>query len=161
MKGKEVVVAHPGVEDQRRLAAAMKRGLEADGFAVDVPSDREEGLWLTREQPYDAIVLDILKPKLNRDSVLTRLPTRAVGGRRPSRSAPRGVRPTGVPDATGHQEVSKADLLGHVWDYGYDGDNNIVEVYVRYVRRKIDTPFGCQAIETVRGVGYRFHGDGG
>ena len=53
------------VEDQRKLAAAIKRGLEAEGFAVDVAANGEEGLWLAREKPYDAIVLDILLPKLN------------------------------------------------------------------------------------------------
>ena len=61
------------VEDQRRLAAAIKRGLEAEGFAVDVASDGEEGLWLAREKPYDAIVLDILLPKLNGFKVCARL----------------------------------------------------------------------------------------
>src|SRR5487761_1608151 len=53
------------VEDQRRLSAALKRGLEAEGFAVDLAADGEEGLWRAREQPYDAIILDILLPKRN------------------------------------------------------------------------------------------------
>ncbi|MGH9073094.1 MAG: response regulator transcription factor, partial [Acidimicrobiales bacterium] len=53
------------VEDQRRLAGALKRGLEAEGFAVDVALDGAEGLWLAREQAHDAIVLDILLPKVN------------------------------------------------------------------------------------------------
>jgi DNA-binding response OmpR family regulator len=51
--------------------------------------------------------------------------------------------------------VSKSDLLGHVWDAGYDGDTNVVEVYVSYLRRKIDIPFHLDSIETVRGAGYR------
>jgi two-component system OmpR family response regulator len=51
--------------------------------------------------------------------------------------------------------VSKADLLEHVWDFGYDGDPNVVEVYVGYLRRKIDAPFGRHTIETARGAGYR------
>lgn len=51
--------------------------------------------------------------------------------------------------------VSKTDLLAHVWDENFDGDTNIVEVYIGYLRRKIDTPFGRQTIETVRGAGYR------
>ena len=59
------------------------------------------------------------------------------------------------------QVVSKAELLGHVWDYDFEGDDNIVEVYVRYLRRKIDIPFGRQGIETVRRAGYRLRGDGG
>ncbi|MFL0578757.1 response regulator transcription factor [Dietzia sp. 179-F 9C3 NHS] len=53
------------------------------------------------------------------------------------------------------QVVSKAQILRAVWDAAYDGDDNIVEVYVGYLRRKIDAPFGARAIETVRGQGYR------
>jgi len=51
--------------------------------------------------------------------------------------------------------VSKAQILQAVWDPAYDGDDNIVEVYVGYLRRKIDAPFGTRSIETVRGQGYR------
>src|ERR1700694_4392764 len=53
------------VEDERRLAGALKRGLEAEGFAVDVVGDGTEGLWMASEQPYDAIVLDIMLPGMN------------------------------------------------------------------------------------------------
>jgi two-component system, OmpR family, response regulator len=48
-----------------------------------------------------------------------------------------------------------------VWDFAFDGDPNIVEVYVGYVRRKVDAPFGRRSIQTVRGVGYRLAADGG
>ncbi len=51
--------------------------------------------------------------------------------------------------------LSKNEILSHVWDAHYDGDENVVEVYIGYLRRKIDTPFGTHTIETVRGVGYR------
>ena len=51
--------------------------------------------------------------------------------------------------------LSKRDILAHVWDDDFLGDPNIVEVYVRYLRRKIDIPFGRESIETVRGAGYR------
>ena len=57
--------------------------------------------------------------------------------------------------------VSKADILHHVWDANYDGDANVVEVYVGYLRRKIDLPFGRRSIDTVRGAGYRLRADGG
>jgi DNA-binding response OmpR family regulator len=57
--------------------------------------------------------------------------------------------------------VTKAQILDAVWDPAFDGDPNIVEVYVRYLRRKIDLPFGRRAIETVRGAGYRLAEDGG
>jgi two-component system OmpR family response regulator len=57
--------------------------------------------------------------------------------------------------------VSKAEILEEVWDPAFSGDPNIVEVYIRYLRRKIDMPFGRHAIETVRGMGYRIAEDGG
>ncbi len=57
--------------------------------------------------------------------------------------------------------VTKTEILDAVWDSGFDGDPNVVEVYVRYLRKKIDLPFGRRAIETVRGMGYRLAADGG
>lgn len=51
--------------------------------------------------------------------------------------------------------VSKTDILRSVWDTNYAGDTNVVEIYIGYLRRKIDTPFGRNSIETVRGLGYR------
>jgi DNA-binding response OmpR family regulator len=220
------------VEDQRRLAAAIKHGLETEGFAVDIASDGEEGLWLAREQPYDAIVLDILLPKLNGYKVCSTL--RDEGNWTPilMLSAKSGewdeaealdtgaddflakpfsfvvlvahlrallrrgarARPTVLSagdlslDPAAHmcrrgqtdislsprefslleflmrragQLVSKSEILDHVWDFDFEGDDNIVEVYVRYLRRKIDLPFGRQSIETIRGAGYRLAGDGG
>jgi DNA-binding response OmpR family regulator len=57
--------------------------------------------------------------------------------------------------------VSKQRILEAVWDTDFDGDPNIVEVYVRHLRNKIDRPFGREAIRTVRGAGYRLGGDGG
>jgi two-component system OmpR family response regulator len=56
--------------------------------------------------------------------------------------------------------VTKTEILENVWDAHYDGDPNIVEVYVGYLRRKIDQPFGRAAIQTVRGMGYRLARDG-
>ncbi len=50
--------------------------------------------------------------------------------------------------------VTKHDILQSVWDVNYEGDDNIVEVYIGYLRRKIDAPFGTTSIDTVRGVGY-------
>ena len=57
--------------------------------------------------------------------------------------------------------LSRELLLEHAWDVAYDGDSNVVDVYVRYLREKIDRPFGRESIETVRGVGYRLRDDGG
>ncbi len=56
--------------------------------------------------------------------------------------------------------LGKADILGHVWDLAFDGDPNIVEVYIAALRKRIDAPFGCASIQTVRLVGYRLDPDG-
>ena len=53
--------------------------------------------------------------------------------------------------------LSRAVLLEHAWDFAYDGDSNVVDVYIRYLRDKIDRPFGKESIETVWGVGYRLN----
>ncbi len=57
--------------------------------------------------------------------------------------------------------VSKTELIDHVWDEARDPDTNVVEVYVGYLRRKIDTPFPSALLHTVRGAGYRLSADGG
>jgi DNA-binding response OmpR family regulator len=59
------------------------------------------------------------------------------------------------------QVQSKADILRGVWEYDFDGDPNIVEVYIRRLRSLIDEPYGRHAIETIRGAGYRLVEDGG
>jgi DNA-binding response OmpR family regulator len=60
-----------------------------------------------------------------------------------------------------NEVVSKAEILANVWDEFYDGDPNIVEVYIGYLRKKIDAPYARKCIETIRGAGYRLRGDGG
>ena len=59
------------------------------------------------------------------------------------------------------EAVTKVEILNSVWDMNFRGDENLVEVYISYLRRRIDAPFGCQAIQTIRGVGYRLAADGG
>jgi two-component system OmpR family response regulator len=59
------------------------------------------------------------------------------------------------------QVFSQEQLLDAAWDFGYEHRSNVVEVYVRYLREKIDRPFGVESIETVRGMGYRLRKDGG
>ena len=56
--------------------------------------------------------------------------------------------------------LSRLQLLEHAWDYAYETRSNVVDVYVRYLREKIDRPFGRQSLETVRGAGYRLRKDG-
>jgi two-component system OmpR family response regulator len=53
--------------------------------------------------------------------------------------------------------LSRTRILEHVWDFAYDGDSNVVDVYIRYLRDKVDRPFGRRSIETVRGAGYRLN----
>jgi two-component system OmpR family response regulator len=57
--------------------------------------------------------------------------------------------------------VTKAEILASVWQSSYVGDDNVVEVYIGYLRKKIDIPFGRRGIETMRGVGYRLVANGG
>jgi DNA-binding response OmpR family regulator len=220
------------VEDEQRLATALKRGLEGDGFAVDVSFAGDEGLWLATENAYDAIVLDIMLPGLNGYQVCARLREQNVwtpilmltakdgefdhaealdtgaddflskpfsyvvlvahlralvrrgSGERPAILTAGDLRldPARHRCWRGDEEVkltprqfslleflmrragdvvSKSEILDHVWDYAYSGDPNVVEVYIGYLRKKIDAPFGKRSIETVRLVGYRLDPDGG
>ncbi|BCB74778.1 DNA-binding response regulator [Phytohabitans flavus] len=220
------------MEDEPRLAEGLRVGLVADGFAVDVAETGTDGLWLAREEPFDAIVLDLMLPGLNgyqvcrilreernwtpililtakdgewdevegldtgADDYLTKPFSHAVlvarlrallrrGAReRPavlsagdvrldpaSRKASRGAVAL---DLTSRElallefmlrrrgeVVSKREILAHVWDFDFDGSPNIVEVYVRRLRDKLDRPFGRASIETLRGSGYRLAADGG
>ncbi|MEU5024642.1 response regulator transcription factor [Streptomyces milbemycinicus] len=220
------------VEDEKRLATALARGLAAEGFAVDVAHDGVSGLHMAQEQDYDLIVLDIMLPGLNGYRVCAQL--RAAGHETPilmltakdgeydeaegldtgaddyltkpfsyvvlqarirallRRRTRAGVQVLKIGDLTvdpgarrveragaevtltakefavleqlalhAGRVVSKADVLAHVWDFAYDGDPNIVEVYVSALRRKLDLPFGRRSITTVRGAGYRLEADGG
>ncbi len=214
------------VEDEVTLADGIRKGLEAEGFTVDVAHDGVDGLWWVREHAYDVIVLDIMLPGLNgyrlcatlraagdwtpvlmltaKDGDLDEAEALDTGAddylRKPfsfpvlvarvhallRRAATRDVAPVDLGDlhldpaqrrvSRGDTEIaltarefdvleflvrrvgtvqSKADIIAGVWDFGFDGDPNIVEVYVGRLRRKVDEPFGRRSIETVRGVGYR------
>ncbi|GAA3512630.1 response regulator transcription factor [Aeromicrobium panaciterrae] len=220
------------VDDEVSLAEGVRRGLVAEGFAVDVAHDGIDGLWLARENTYDAIVLDLMMPGMSgwkvcaalrdegdwtpilmltaRDgdqdqvesfkggaddyvtkpfafSVLVARLHALIRRGAPERPAVltagdlsldpgtrRVVRAEAEIDLTSRefavleyllrhagQVRSKSQVIGNVWDDDFDGDPNIVEVYVGHLRRKIDRPFGRTAIETVRGAGYRLAADGG
>jgi DNA-binding response OmpR family regulator len=219
------------VEDEVRLARYLKRGLEAEGFAVDVVRDGAEGLWMAMEQPYDAITLDVMLPGMNGFKVceslrhqgnwvpvlmltakdgehdeaealdtgaddflskpfsflvlLARLRAlmRRSTGERPSvlavgtlsmdPSTHEVKRKGKIVELTTREYslleylmrhsgdvLSKADIMAHVWDWEFDGDSNIVEVYVGYLRKKIDAPFGVKTLCTIRGAGYKLVADG-
>ena len=220
------------VEDETKVAAAVKRGLHAEGYAVDVAPDGVDGLWMATEHHYDAIVLDIMLPGKNgfdvcaalrnagnwtpvlmltaKDGELDEAEALDTGAddyltkpfsylvlaarvrallRRSVHSTPTVVEAGDLRlDPARHrcwrgdkeitltarefavleclvrqagEVVAKRALLEGVWDYDFEGDPNIVEVYVRHLRRKIDEPFGRHAIETIRGAGYRLAADGG
>jgi two-component system OmpR family response regulator len=57
------------------------------------------------------------------------------------------------------QVLTRTQILEHVWDFGFEADSNVVDVYIRYLREKVDRPFGLATIETVRGSGYRLRED--
>ena len=220
------------VEDERRMAAALRQGLLAEGFAVDLAHNGVDGLHQAREGGYDAIVLDVMLPGLSGYRVCERLRQeqnwvpililsakdgeydqadglnigaddyltkpfsyvvlvarlRALLRRGPTRRpavlragdlrldparrqvfrgdaeielTPREFALLEYLIRRPDEVISKSELLEHVWDAYDSTDLNAVEVYVGYLRRKIDAPFERTALQTVRGVGYRLAGDGG
>jgi two-component system, OmpR family, response regulator len=221
------------VEDDKKIANVVKRGLEAEGFTVEVAFDGADGLWLATEGTFNLIILDIMLPRRNGFQICSDL--RAAGNWTPIlmltakdgdldeaealdsgaddyltkpfsfpvlvarvRSVLRraGGRLAPVPAMAGDlridpvtrrvwrgdtevvltarqfdvleflmrrsgEVVAKREILDGVWQYDFEGDPNIVEVYIRRLRAAIDEPFNRQAIETVRGAGYRLAVDGG
>ena len=217
------------VEDEPRLARALQRGLTAEGYAVDLAADGLTGLEAARHEGYDAVVLDIMLPRLSgyrivrtlraeqnwvpvlmlsakdgeydqadgldsgADDYLTKpfsfvvllAKLRALLRRgAPQRPAVLSAGSLSLDPATRrvtrdgqeitlttrefalleylirHRDevVTKTELLDHVWDAGADTDPNVVEVYVGYLRRKIDQPYNVRSLQTVRGAGYRLVG---
>jgi DNA-binding response OmpR family regulator len=221
------------VEDEPGLARGIQLGLAADGFAVDVAHTGTDGLWLAREQQFDAIVLDVMLPGVNgyvlcrtlreeaiwtpilmltakdgewdevegldtgADDYLTKPFSHAVLVARLRALLRRGARERPAVLSAGDllldpasrrvwrgaselaltsrevsllefllrrrgEVLSKSEILSHVWDFEFvDGDPNLVEVYIRRLRDKVDRPFGRAAIETLRGAGYRLAANGG
>ena len=216
------------VEDEPKMADLLKRGLEREGYAVDIARDGAEALWAAGEYSYDTIVLDAMIPPPDGFEVCHRLRQRGqwapvimltardavddrVAGldagaddylvkpfsfiellarvrsviRRGPAERPTVLEVDGLTldPATQHVQrngqaielsakefslleyfmrhpgevLTRTQILEHVWDFAYDGTSNVVDVYVRYLRAKIDRPFGHGTIETVRGAGYRLH----
>lgn len=214
------------VEDELKMAGLLKRGLEEEGYAVDVAATGSDAIWAATENPYDAILLDVLLPDMNGQEVCRRLRAggrwapvlmltartavadrvagldagaddyltkpfsfsellarvRALVRRRVSErpaivvvgdlaldpAARRVTRGDLAVELTAKEfalleyfmrrpgeVLTRSRIIEHVWDFGYDGDSNVVDVYVRYLREKIDRPFRRDSIETVRGSGYR------
>jgi two-component system OmpR family response regulator len=213
------------VEDEVKMARAVRRGLEHEGYAVEVATGGDDALFRATEDEFDAIVLDVMLPGMDgfavcetlrrrgrwvpvlmltaRDDVEDRIRGLDVGAddylvkpfafgellarlrallRRGATERPtvlqvedvlldpaahmvtRGDRR--VPLSTREfalleflmrhpgQVLSRSRILEHVWDYNYEGFSNVVDVYVGYLRKKLERPFGRPLIHTVRGVGY-------
>src|SRR6266700_2184143 len=124
------------VEDEPKMAALVARALREEGHAADVAEQSADALWLAEAAPYDAIVLDVMLPGLDGFEILRRLRAKKVW--------------TPVLMLTARDAI--ADRV--------DGLDAGADDYLRYLREKIDRPFGRASIETVRGVGYRLREDG-
>ena len=220
------------VEDDVRMAAAIRRGLRFEGLVVDIASGGEQALRMVGATDYDAVVLDVMLPDLDGFETCRRLraeglwvPVLMLTARHAVEDRVRGLdggaddyltKPFSLAEllarlralarrgpverpvvlevgevrldpATrevwrGHHRIelsarefalletfmrrpgqvfTQLQLLESAWDLGYEQRSNVVEVYVRYLREKIDRPFGVRSLETVRGVGYRLRKDGG
>ncbi len=218
------------VEDEPKMADLLRRGLTAEGYAVDVAVNGVDALWSATEVEYDAIVLDAMIPEPDgfavcqelrkrnrwspvlmltaRDNVRDRVRGLDVGAddylakpfafaelfarlraltRREASPRPTVIEIAGITiDPSAHSvhrngvaidlsptEYSllmefarypgrvrtRTELIEHVWDFAYDGTSNVVDVYVRYLREKLDRPFDLSTIETIRGVGYRMRSE--
>ena len=221
------------IEDDTRISAAVKRGLEGEGFSVDTVFDGTDGLHQALEGTYDALIVDLMLPGTNGFKICAALreaddwtpilvltakegdldQTEALdtgaddflskpfsfpvlvarlrallrragtnGGPAPSIAGDLRIDSRSRRVWRGETEIqltsrqfdvleffmrragevlSRDEVLLGVWEYDFDGDPNIVEVYVGRVRRAIDAPFGRHTIETVRGAGYRLDPNGG
>src|SRR5919205_533362 len=130
------------VEDDERLSSSLARGLRGEGYAVDVAASGDEALLQARVYDYDVVVLDVMLPGPDGVAVC-----------RVDLSAREFAVLEFLARRAG-QVVSRSELLEHVWDRNYEGSTNIIDVYVGYLRRKLENPFGRPLIHTVRGVGY-------
>ena len=218
------------VEDERRIAAFIKRGLEEERYAVDVAYDGEEALDWAAVVDYDLIVLDVLLPKKDGIQVCRELrvqgnqvPILMLTARDAVEDRVRGldsgaddylVKPfafqellarirallrrggevkstrlqvgdlvldtiTHRADRSGQvieltareyalleflmrhpgQALSRTQIAEHVWNYDFYSTSNVVDVYIRYLRRKIDKSFEVKLIKTVRGMGYKIEAE--
>lgn len=213
------------VEDEKKVASFVKRGLEEENYAVDVAYDGEEGLYMAMNTPYDLLILDLMLPKkdglavikdlrgkevstpilcltakdkvedvvagldtgsddyltkpfafaelLARVRALLRRPTQDRGAEltfadlrldpvthkvwRSGKEIPMTAKEYALLEyfmRNPNKILTRTMIAEHVWDYTFDSFTNIIDVYVNYLRKKIDRDFDKKLIHTVRGVGY-------
>lgn len=213
------------VEDEKKVASFIKKGLEEHGYAVDSASDGKSGLLMALDQIHDLVILDINLPEIDGLNVLRQMRTRKVitpvllltvratiedkvigldtGAddylakpfsfeellarvrallRRGSETkspvlqvadlsldpaSRRVFRGADRIDLTAKEfaileyfmrnvgrVLTRTMIIDHAWDYDFDADTNVVDVYVNYLRKKIDAPYQPKLLHTVRGTGY-------
>lgn len=218
------------IEDEKNLAEILKKGLEEHSFIVELSFDGEEGLYMAETFDYDAVILDIMLPKLDGLTVLDKLRAKkidvpvlmltargeigdrvkglnagaddyivkpfefpellarlkAVIRRNKGESSPlievdgltidinsRTVRRNGREISLSSKEytileylalnkgriISRIELTEHIYDMDFDLDSNIIDVYINYLRNKMDKGRDRKLIHTVRGAGYILKGD--
>lgn len=217
-------------EDEKKVANFVKKGLQEEGYVVDLASNGEDGLELATATPYDLIILDIYMPRLDGLTVLKKLREEKI--RTPvllltvratiedkvlgldsgaddyltkpfafqellarvrallRRQTESGTNVFRVGDLSldsvrravmrGAQRIdlslkefslleylmqnagrvlTRTMIIDHVWNYDFDNETNVVDVYVNYLRKKIDSGYEPKLIHTVRGVGYVLKAD--
>jgi heavy metal response regulator len=213
------------IEDERKVANFIKKGLEEEHYAVDTAPDGEEGLYMTEVNDYDLIVLDLMIPRIDGLEVLRRIRTRknrvpilvltaktsvedivkgldagcddyvtkpfafmellarirALLRREKTEKEPllsisdltlslvthKVTRQSKEIELTSKEYalleyfmrnpdkvLTRTMISEHVWDYHFDSMTNVVDVYVNYLRKKIDKDFEPKLIQTIRGIGY-------
>lgn len=218
------------IEDEKRLATILKKGLEESGFVVDVAFDGEDGLFMAGTYPYDAVLLDIILPKIDGLTVLKTLRAKKIGvpvlmltakgeledrvrglnlgaddylikpfdfsellarlntviRRSMGKASPiividdlsldmnaKSVTRSGKEINLSAKEynlleylalnsgrvIGRTELTEHLYDTEFDLDSNVIDVYVNYLRNKIDKGYDRQLIVTVRGAGYVLKGE--
>jgi len=213
------------VEDEKKVASFIKRGLEEENFAVDLAHDGEEGLYMAEANPYDLILMDVMLPKMDGLTVIKAMREKSIAtpvlcltakdsvddivaglniGSDDYLTKPfafaeliarvrallrRGTKDRGAEikyadlrlDPVAHkvwrgereidltakeyglleyfmrnpnQILTRTMIAEHVWDYTFDSFTNIIDVYVNYLRKKVDKDYEKKLIHTVRGMGY-------
>src|SRR3990170_2845645 len=137
------------VEDERRLAQVVRKVLEEEGHTVDVAHDGEEGLAMAMDGSHDVVLLDVLLPGIDGFEVC-----RSLRDGRTIDLSPKEFALLEFLMRNQGRVVTRTQILDHVWGYDYSPDSNLVDVYVTYLRRKIDRGHDRNLIRTVRGAGY-------